>query len=89
MKHQNLISDLKRLHDELSTIDSVDAEERRALNELMTDIEEVLRSDSEQPARRLQLRDRLRVLLVRLEARHPRLTLAIERALESLVFLGI
>jgi Domain of unknown function (DUF4404) len=89
VRPENLIGDLERLHSELSTINSVDARERRALRDLIKDVEELLEAGADQPEHRVKLYDHLAKTLTRLEASHPRVTLAMERALESLAFLGV
>jgi hypothetical protein len=89
VRSKDLIGDLERLHSELSTINSVDDRERRVLRDLMKDIEELLQTGGGQPAHRLRLHDQLKKTLAQFEASHPRVTLLMERALESLAFLGV
>jgi hypothetical protein len=88
MDHQRLRSDLRKLHDELRAINSVDEEEQRMLRLLDSDIEELLsRDDDLKPDQ--DSRQRLSEALAHVEASHPRVTLVMGQMVDSLAYLGI
>ncbi len=78
------------LHDELERTQSVDPATRAVLDDLSKDIRELL----DRPGDRVDTRygllsGRLRANVARFESTHPRLTAAMERAVDALVQLGV
>ncbi len=79
-----------QLHDELEHTQSVDADTRAVLDDLSKDIRELLDRPGDAADRRYgKLSGSLRANLVRFEATHPRLTTAMERAVDALVQMGV
>lgn len=89
MNHQQLRSDLRKLHNELRAINSVDEEEQRMLRLLDTDIEELLARDDDNLKADPDARQRLSEALAQVEASHPRVTLVMRQMVDSLAYLGI
>jgi DNA repair exonuclease SbcCD ATPase subunit len=89
MDHQKLRSDLRKLHSELRTINSVDEEEQRMLRLLESDIEELLSRGDEDLKRDQDSRQQLSEALARVEASHPGVTMLMRQMVDSLAYLGI
>jgi len=89
MNHQQLRSDLRKLHNELRAIESVDEEEQRMLRLLDTDIEELLARNDDDLKADPDGRQRLSEALAQVEASHPRVTLVMRQMVDSLAYLGI
>jgi len=87
--NRKLLSDLKRLHRELSAAKSLDERERTMLQKLITDIEQFVKRDDNEPHHWSSLRERLMQGLAELEVSHPQVTLLMRRALDSLAYLGV
>jgi hypothetical protein len=90
MDAQHLHARLHQLHKELQQIESVDSEERRALQELMADIHEVLAKEEGLPIQKYgQLSERLRDNIAQLEASHPTVTMLMGQVIDTLGKMGI
>lgn len=81
---------LAELHAELERVDAVDGEARRALEEVMRDIREVLsRAEADERRGEGTLADRLRDAGRHFEESHPTLTATLGRVVDALSALGI
>ena len=90
MDAQHLHTRLQRLHNELSQIESVDDHERRALQQLMADIQEILEREEGHAIQKYgQLSERLRDNIAQLEASHPTVTLLMGQVIDTLAKMGI
>ena len=69
--NRKLLRDLKRLHRELSAAKSRDERERTMLQKLITDIEQFVQRDDNEPHHWSSLRERLTEALAQLEVSHP------------------
>lgn len=89
-KQIQLREKLTQLHEELAVSESLDADTRLALSDLHDEIGNVLSSSGKQDnLTYAPLIIRLRANMVRFEASHPRLTGALERAIDALVQMGV
>lgn len=86
MPKKTLALNLERLHEELSTLDSLDDETRESLAEIAADIERIL---GQQDPRHASLPDRIEVLTVRFEASHPKLAGVLSEVADALAKVGI
>ena len=82
-EQQRLCEALERLHAELEKTRVVDAESRRLLMHLQSDIEAALQQEPCAPSPG-PLRSRLDQALAHFEDSHPQLTLAIQQVLDNL-----
>ena len=90
MDTKHLHARLQQLHEELQHIGSVDGDEKRALQQLVTDIHEILEKAQERPTEEYsQLSERLKDNLARLEASHPTVTLLMGQVIDILAKMGI
>lgn len=89
MDHQQLRSDLRKLHGELRAITSVDEEELEMLRLLDSDIEELLTRSDDNLKPDPDSRQRLSQALAQVEVSHPRVTLVMRQMVDSLAYLGI
>ena len=90
MDQQQLREKLVQLHDELEQTQSLDEDTRRVLGDLSKDIRELLDQPGSKTDRRYgTLSGNLRANLTRFETTHPRLTDAMERAIDALVQMGV
>jgi hypothetical protein len=90
MDAQHLHARLHQLHKELQQIESVDADERRALQQLMADIHEILEKEEEHPIQKYsRLNERLRDNVAQLEASHPTVTMLMGQVIDTLAKMGI
>ncbi|HEY3290979.1 MAG TPA: DUF4404 family protein [Anaerolineae bacterium] len=90
MEQQQLREKLTDLHDELAKTTTLDDNTRTILADLKKDIQDLL--DQPEPAsseRYGSLTSQLRAGLVHFESTHPRLTTAMERAIDALVQMGL
>lgn len=88
MERRRLRETLEELHGELERSDSLDAESRALLEEVMGDIHEALErsgGDPDNPS----LIDRLREAAHQFEESHPTVTAAVGRVADALSNLGI
>jgi phosphoglycerate-specific signal transduction histidine kinase len=89
MNHQQLRSDLRKLHSELRAIESLDENEQQLLRQLESDIEELLARDDDNLKPDEDSHQRLSQALAQVEASHPRVTLLMRQMVDSLAYLGI
>jgi hypothetical protein len=89
MENETLRKQLADLHEELQQIDTVDGNERILLQQLATDLQELLDRDSEQQEHYQSLRERLNETIATVEASHPRATLLMRQVIDQLSFMGI
>lgn len=90
MDAQHLHARLRQLHEELQKIESVDTDERRALQQLMADIHEILEKEEGHPIQKYsQLSERLRDNVAQLEASHPTVTMLMGQVIDTLATMGI
>jgi len=89
MNHQKLRTDLRKLHNELRSIKSLDQEEHKMLRRLESDIEELLARDDDSLKTARDSRQRLSEALAQVEASHPRVALLMRQMVDSLAYLGI
>ena len=90
MDQQQLREKLIQLHDELEHTESLDDDTRAALDDLSKDIRELLDQPGGKADRRYGLLSTsLRANLTRFESTHPRLTAAMEHAIDALVQMGV
>ena len=81
---------LDELHEELSQTESVDAESRKALVDVLDDIRELLERNDEGASKRLgSLSQRLSDTTHEFEESHPKLAEALGRVVDALANLGI
>lgn len=81
---------LVQLHDELAKAESLDEGTIAVLKDLHMDIGELLEKPEEQvDAHYAPLMARLRTNVTHFESTHPRVTSAIERAIDALVQMGV
>ncbi|HEY5073126.1 MAG TPA: DUF4404 family protein [Pyrinomonadaceae bacterium] len=89
MNHQQLRSDLQKLHNELRAIESLDENEQQMLRQLEADIEELLSRDDDNLRPDPDSRERFSQAMAQVEASHPRVTLLMRQVVDSLAYLGI
>ncbi len=94
MDQQQLREQLIQLHDELERTQTVDDDTRAVLDDLSKDIRDLLERPGDVDAddedqRYGKLSGNLQSNLARFEATHPRLTTAMERAIDVLVQMGV
>jgi hypothetical protein len=80
---------LEHLHAELKQADALDPQQRELLLTRANDIEQLLKRDEIKPHQYRSLAERLKEDLIQLEASHPKITLLMRRAIDSLAYLGI
>ena len=89
MKQEKLRADLEALHAELKQANSLDDEQRRLLQTLADDIQDLLARQTYQDEPYSGLARKLRDAVAQLEASHPSVTLLMRQAIDSLAYLGI
>lgn len=90
MDTQHLYERLQQLHKELQGIESVDAKERRALQQLMADIQELQERGEEDAVQKYhRLSERLKDNVALLEASHPTATMLMGQVIDTLAKMGI
>lgn len=90
MDAQHLQERLQKLHRELQQIESFDENERQALQQLMTDIQELLEQREGHPIQKYsRLGERLKEGVAQLEASHPTVTMLMGQAIDMLAKMGI
>lgn len=90
MNTQHLHERLEQLHNELQQIDSVDERDREALQQLMTDIQELQKKgESTEEQNYTQLGERLRDGVAQLEASQPTVTMLMGQIVDMLAKMGI
>jgi hypothetical protein len=89
MTNEELRAQLLELHTELQKPDALDPQQRDLLEALSIDIDQLLQRDDNQPHHYRGLSERLTQSVAQLEASHPKITLLMRRAIDSLAYLGI
>jgi hypothetical protein len=90
MVKEQLNERLKELQAQLQQLESVDEADRRLLQELSADIQELLAQDARQETHQYQrLGDRLTQTIEKLEAEHPSLALMMGQMADALSKMGI
>jgi len=89
MDAEKLQTQLELLHAELLHADSLEPQHRDILQKLADDIEQLLKRDQIRPHDYQRLSEKLREQIAQLEASHPRITLLMRQAIDSLSYLGI
>ena len=84
MDSQELRHMLEKLHAELKQTETIDEPGRQMLHSLMHDIQEVLARSGEEESLYPPLSQRLAEAVKHLEVSHPKLTLALGKALDIL-----
>lgn len=87
--HQQLRSDLRKLHAELRAISTFDEEEKKLLRALDSDIEDLLAREDDDLRPNPDTRQRISEALAQVEASHPRVSLLIRQIVDSFAYLGI
>lgn len=89
MNNEEMRAQLLELHAELQKPAALDPQQRDLLEALSIDIDQVLKSDENQPHHYRGLSERLSEDVAQLEASHPRITMMMRQAIDSLTGLGI
>ena len=90
MEQQQLREKLNELHAELAKTETLDSNTRIILEDLSKDIENLLELPGDKGDDRYgSLTGRLRGSVTHFESSHPRLTGAMERAIDALVQMGV
>lgn len=89
MDTKKLQTQLEQLHAELHHADSLEPEHREILQTLADDIDQLLKRDEIKPHHYQRLSEKFREQLAQLEASHPKITLLMREAIDSLAYLGI
>ena len=89
MNSEQLREQLEHLQAELKQAEALDPQQRELLLTRANDIEQWLKREQIEPHHYRSLGERLNEDLAQLEASHPRITLLMRRAIDSLAYLGI
>ena len=90
MNRPELDEKLDHLHRELQQVESVDEDERKLLQQLKEDIEELLKDEEgDQAERYKRVGEGLRESIEKLEARHPTATMVMGQTIDMLAKMGI
>ena len=90
MDKRPLHNTLEQLQGELQRIESVDEDERKILQKLMSDVKKLLEApDSDQRLSHASLGEGLREAVERFEASHPRVTMLMGQVIDALANIGI
>ena len=89
MNKENLHQELERLHAELEQLDSLEDSDREKLSLLAQDIRRILDYNGTDERHYQSLIDRVRDVVIELEAAHPKTTLLMRQVLEQIAYLGI
>lgn len=88
MDNEQLRNELTKLHQELSTVDSVDDSTKEMLTTVMQDIVKVLSGEHEGDASQATS-ENVRNLMSEFEAEHPKMAQALGQLADALANLGI
>jgi hypothetical protein len=83
---ESLRKDLKRLHAELRAADEIDPDLAALLDEVVSDIEQLLADQTPRPE---SLNEKIAAAAVTFEAEHPRLARVLEDLTDTLAKLGL
>lgn len=89
MDKQQLDKRLQELHSELSQINSVDENERQILQQLMTDIQEILEKKEYSQSYPSPFEERLKYAIELFGVSHPRITTMMGQIADMLARIGI
>jgi hypothetical protein len=89
MNDEQLREQLEHLNTELQDAESLDPGRRELLQGLAGNIQELLARSESEPDHYRTLGERLKEGVSELEASHPKITLLMRRAIDSLAYLGI
>jgi hypothetical protein len=90
MDKQRLLQTLEELHQEISQTEGVDPETLTELQQLMDDLQQKLRSGGKLSTREVEPSSSgLNDLLLKFEADHPQLSVAVGRVADALAAMGI
>jgi len=90
MVKEQLHEKLKELHAQLQQLESVDEPDRKILQQLSADIQELLEQEGHNETRQYgRLGERLTETIEKLEASHPSLTILMGQMAEALSKMGI
>ncbi|MEP7273119.1 MAG: DUF4404 family protein [Acidobacteriota bacterium] len=90
MDRQRLNKSIQQLHDELGQVDSVDESERQVLEQLRSDIQDVLKEKEGHDEEGYKLLSaRLQGSVAKFEASHPTLTMLMGQTIDMLAQMGI
>ncbi len=90
MEKQRLLRTLEELHQELSQAEGVDAETLAELQQLTDDLQQKLRTKGQLSTREVEpASSGLNDLLLKFEADHPQLSVAVGRVADALAAMGI
>ena len=89
MDKQTLRQQLQQLHAELQHLESLDANERKMLQDLAKDVAELLRREDDRSQHYGSLSERLREAVAQVEASHPRATMLMRQVIDELAYMGI
>lgn len=89
MDKQELHDKLKDLHTELQRVNSLDENERKTLERLARDIQEILDKGHDSTHSYGGLGERLKDAVAQLEASHPQATMSMREVIDQIAFMGI
>ena len=89
MDKDQLHTRLEQLHGELQNIESVDKEERRLLQTLMSDIKKLTGREADDQSVHERLGEGLKEGIELFEASHPQATLLMGQVIDALAKMGI
>jgi DNA repair exonuclease SbcCD ATPase subunit len=89
MVKEQLHERLRELHAQLQQLESVDEPDRKLLQQLSADIQELLEQQRDEPRQYRRLGERLTETVERLEASHPNLSLLMGQMADALSKMGI
>jgi peptidoglycan hydrolase CwlO-like protein len=89
MDKQQLREQLEKLHAELQDVESLNDKDRALLQNLASDVREVLNREDEHTEHYNSLGERLKETVAEIEASHPRITLLMRQIIDQLAFMGI
>ena len=89
MDKQQLHEKLEQLHAELDQVECPDSNQQEILQKVASDIQDLLAHQEEGKKHYLDLGERLKEVVVQLEASHPEATLRMRQVIDQLAYMGI
>ncbi len=89
MDKEQLQKTLEELHEELSTIDSIDGSSRALLDQLMVDIQSVISKNKPEAEEQAYATAQLEAAAVKFKSEHPKLAMTLSEVVDTLGKLGI
>jgi Domain of unknown function (DUF4404) len=89
MDKQTLRAQLEELHAELQRVETLDANERRMLQDLARDVQAALNREDDRSQPYDSLGARLKEAVAEVEASHPRVTMLMRQVIDQLAYMGI